>query len=150
LGNTTGWHHFAVAFGAGLASMYWDGQSLGTFAQPINLGTGLSTQIGSSADPTGEGWIGAIDEVAFYAATLAPGAIQAHFLAMVGSAPLPVLSFGWSGNQLTLTWPADASGFTLLYSDGLPATSWLPVPGVVGNSATVPTTNSHRFYRLGK
>jgi hypothetical protein len=148
LNDTTGWHHFAVAFGASQVSMYWDGQLLGTFGQPINLSTGLTSQIGSSADTTNEGWVGRIDEVAFYRATLDANAIHNHFLAMVGSAALPSLSFSVSGNQLTLSWPASAAGFTLVSATSVPANTWVPVPGVVGNSVTIAMTNSQQYFRL--
>ncbi len=151
LADTTGWHHYAAAFGGGSVSMYWDGALLGTFGQPIDLSTGLTTQIGSSAPAsTPEGWIGALDEVAFYGATLSAGAIQNHFLAMVGAAPPPALSFSRSGQQLTLTWPADALGFTLESADKLPATSWTPVSGVSGNKVVVDVSAGTRFYRLRK
>ena len=149
LSNTGGWHHYAVAFGAGLVSMYWDGQALGTFAQPIGLSTELTTQIGSSAaDPTAEGWIGAIDEVAFYRATLSSDTIYNHFLAMVGSGQLPTISFSRSGDQLSLSWPLAATGFILESTDGFLAPSWTPVPGVVSNQVTVAISSGNRFYRL--
>ena len=56
--STTGWHHYAIVFNTGLVSMYWDGQSLGTFAQAINLFSGLTTQIGSASPTktTADGW----------------------------------------------------------------------------------------------
>ena len=150
LGDTTGWHHLAVAFGGSQVWMYWDGQLLGTFAQPIDLSTGLTSQIGSSADSTAEAWVGAIDEVAFYRSTLDANAIQNHFLAMVRSTQPPALSFHSSGSQLTLSWPPDATGFTLQAADDLPASTWLPVPNVTSNSVTVSTTGNHKYYRLSK
>jgi len=99
------WHHYAVTFGEDKVIMYWDGVPMGSFAQPINLVTGLPTQIGSSEpDSTTEGWLGAIDEVAFYQATLSADAIQRHYLAMTGGiSASPQLQATRSGNQLTLS-----------------------------------------------
>jgi hypothetical protein len=151
LGNTSGWHHYAVAFGNGGVTMFWDGVSLGTFGQAIALTTGLTTQIGSSsASSTAEGWIGGLDEVAFYLATLGPDTIRSHFLAMVTAPPPPSITWSRAGNQLTLSWPVDVSGFTLESTDKLPATAWTPVPGVLNNQVTVTLSTENRFYRLRK
>ena len=149
--NANGWHHYAVAFGAGKVSMFWDGLLMGTFPQAINLNSGKTTQIGSSAPTsTAEGWIGGLDEVAFYSATLSAETIAQHFLAMVGPASAPKLSYQFSGNQLTLWWPADALGFSLESCGNLPAGAWSPVSGVVNNQVTVPMTTERQFYRLRK
>jgi hypothetical protein len=149
--GANGWHHYAIAFGGGKVSMYWDGKPLGTFAQAINYSSGRTTQIGSSAPAaTAEGWRGGVDEVAFYRATLDDATIWNHFLAMVGPESPPAISYSRSGNQLTLSWPANATGFTPEYSDSLPATTWTPVGGVVGNSVTVELSSGNRYYRLKK
>jgi hypothetical protein len=62
----------------------------------------------------------------------------------------PSLSVTRSGNQLTITWSADATGYTLESSTSMTGGSWQPVPGVVGNSATVPIGTGNSFYRLKK
>ena len=62
--------------------------------------------------------------------------------------PSPSLSATRSGNQLTITWPADATGYTLESSISMTGGSWQPVPGVVGNSVTVPIGTGNSFYRL--
>ncbi|HEY5909075.1 MAG TPA: LamG-like jellyroll fold domain-containing protein [Verrucomicrobiae bacterium] len=147
----SGWHHFAVTFGGDKVAMYWDGQPLGGFSQPIHLTTGLTTQIGSS-DPvtTTEGWIGGLDEVAFYRSTLGPDAILNHFLAMVGSAPRPSLSISRSANQVILSWPAATTGYTLEYAPSLTTPAWTPVTGVVNNTVTNDIAAGNRFFRLRK
>jgi len=147
----SGWHHYAVTFGRNRVAMYWDGRPLGEVAQPIGVATGLTTQIGSS-DPatTTEGWIGGIDEVAFYRATLTPEAIFNHFLAMTAPLAGPKLSISSSPGHVTISWPAEATGFTLEYATSLPASSWLTVGGVVNNSVTLDSTNGTRFFRLRK
>ena len=76
------------------------------------------------------------------------GAVLA--LAMVAPATAPAISVSRSGNQLTLSWPADAVGYTLESADTLPAASWTTVGGVVNNQVTVNITAENRFYRLRK
>jgi hypothetical protein len=151
LPGANGWHHCAVTFGAGIVSMYWDGKPLGSFPQAINFNSAKTTQIGSAAPVTAlEAWIGDLDEVAFYSATLGPAAIWGHFLAMVGPASAPAISVTRSGSQVTLSWPADAVGYVLHSADNLASPSWTPVPGVVGNSVTVNASTGNQFYRLIK
>jgi hypothetical protein len=146
-----GWHHYAIVFSAGHVSMYWDGQSLGTFAQAINLFSDLTTQIGSAAPTnTDSGWMGSLDEVAFYSTALGSDTIWSHFLAMVGPESAPTLSYSLAGKQLTLFWPTDMVGFTLEYAETLSATSWTQVGGVVNNQVTVDASNGMRFFRLRK
>ena len=62
----------------------------------------------------------------------------------------PILSTAQNGNQLTITWPADATGYTLESSTTMANGSWQTVPGVVGNSTTVPIGTGNSFYRLKK
>jgi hypothetical protein len=148
IGSDSGWHHYAIVFDAGTVSMYWDGKSRGSFNQTINSLLAKTTQIGSSAPTTTfEGWIGGLDEVAFYNTALGADSIWNHFLAMVGP---PSLSYSLAGTQLTLSWPADVTGFTLEYVDSLPATSWTTVSGVVNNQVTVDASSGMRFFRLRK
>jgi len=151
LPGVSDWHHFAITFGGDRVAMYWDGLPLGSFAQPIDQDIGLSAQIGSS-DPvtTTEGWIGGIDEVAFYSTTLGPEAIYNHFFAMVGPGTQPSLTITRAGNQVILSWPTDVVGYTLEYATSLTAVSWTPVDGVVNNSVTLPIETGSRFFRLRK
>ncbi len=149
--NAKGWHHFAITFGGGLVSMYWDGQPLGSFNQSIHFVSAKTTQIGSP-DPVSpqQPWIGNLDEVAFYSAPLSAEAIQSHFLAMVGPAPAAVLAYSVSGNQITLSWPGDVTGYTLMSSPSLSEPDWTPVPGVANHSVTITVTPGNRFFRLSK
>ena len=129
--------------------MYWDGKPLGIFPQAINFNSAKTTQIGSSnPTTTGEGWIGDLDEVAFYSSTLDDATIWNHFLAMVGPEAPPAITIGLSGNQVTLSWPASAVGFTLESSDDLLGTTWTPVSGVVGNTVTLDVGPGNQFFRL--
>jgi hypothetical protein len=67
--------------------------------------------------------------------------------------PTPSLSVSRSGNDITISWPASATGFELESSDVLPATTWTlvpftpPAPGV-DPSVTVTATSGNKFYRL--
>lgn len=147
------WHHYVVVFEGGLTKMYWDGKPIGTAIQALNNYLGRTTQIGSSApDVTAEGWMGALDEVAFYSEALDDTAIWNHYVAMTGSAlPLPpALTITFSGNQVTVAWPAEATDFELVTADTLPTNAWTVVPGVVGNSVTLDTTGTSQFFRLRK
>jgi hypothetical protein len=62
----------------------------------------------------------------------------------------PALAVSRSGSDIQITWPADATGYTLETSDALPSNSWTPVPGVVNNSVTVTPSANQGFYRLRK
>jgi hypothetical protein len=154
---STNWHHLAVVFdkssGAGQTTIYWDGASLGSTNQ--DLGTNPEpTQLGSSeASVIDEGWIGMLDEVAFYGAALGADAVRGHYQAMVGpaSGSAPTLSFSRSGNQIIISWPVDVTGFALQSTDKLPATSWITLDFAgPGNQVTVDPVNAARFFRLVK
>ncbi len=60
----------------------------------------------------------------------------------------PALTVARSGGNLVISWPADATGFTLESSLAMPAASWTPVSGVTGNSVTVTPAGAAAFYRL--
>ncbi len=149
LPNGNGWHHYAIVFNAGTVSMYWDGKPQGSFFQSINSFLTKTTQIGSSAPgTTSEGWLGNLDEVAFYSDALSSETVLNHYLAMVS--PQPSLSYSLVGNQITLSWPTELVGYTLESATSLPAVSWSPVAGVVNNQVTLATSNGARFFRLKK
>jgi len=148
IGIDSAWHHYAVVFNAGEIDIYLDGKLQGTLFQNINSLLAQTTQIGSSTPTTtSEGWIGGLDEVAFYSDELGADAIWNHYLAMVGP---PSLSFSRVGTQLTLFWPLDVTGYTLEYTDQLPGISWTAVSGVVSNRVTVDASVGNRFFRLRK
>lgn len=70
-------------------------------------------------------------------------------LAPPGSEP-PSLSVTRTASQITISWPASFTGFTLESSSALPASSWTTVSGVVNNSVTVTPSDLAKFYRLRK
>jgi hypothetical protein len=63
----------------------------------------------------------------------------------------PTLSVVPSGSNMTISWPASFTGFTLQSAPSLTAPiAWSAVNGVANNSVTVPTTTGNQFYRLVK
>ncbi|MDQ6632357.1 MAG: hypothetical protein M3Y82_11495 [Verrucomicrobiota bacterium] len=69
--------------------------------------------------------------------------------------PGPKLNFVRSGNQLVLSWPTNAVGFTLQSITNLTSTNWISstnLPIILGGQYTVTNnlSSSSRFYRLKK
>lgn len=60
----------------------------------------------------------------------------------------PTLSFSAGANGLTLSWPAGTTGYVLESAGGVGQTTWTPVPGVTGNSVTVPFASGAEYFRL--
>lgn len=97
----------------------------------------------------------ALDEFRIYNGVMSPADVMASQL--IG--PNQVLTTNAritatpSGNNLVLTWPAAASGFTLQSKTSLTSGSWTtvtPAAALVGSQwqATVPKTASTQFFRL--
>ncbi|MHB8520676.1 MAG: hypothetical protein ACYDH9_07945 [Limisphaerales bacterium] len=85
-------------------------------------------------------WYFGIDNIAFYDVAGGP------------TVPLtgPTLSAALSAKNLTLSWPASATGFTLESAVSLTNPSWAPVGGVANNSVVVQVGAGNQFYRLRK
>jgi hypothetical protein len=62
----------------------------------------------------------------------------------------PVLSIGIAGNQINLSWPAEAGEFVLESASTLVDAQWSPVPGVNNNSVNVEITDGAQFFRLSQ
>jgi hypothetical protein len=62
----------------------------------------------------------------------------------------PVLTIAKSASNVVISWDAKYTGFTLEEASVVKGGSWTAVPGVTGNSATVPIGAENRFYRLRK
>jgi hypothetical protein len=60
----------------------------------------------------------------------------------------PVLGAALEGGSLRLSWGAEAAGFVLESRNAVGSGDWLPVPGVGGTSALVPTTGDQQWFRL--
>ncbi|HVV72501.1 MAG TPA: LamG-like jellyroll fold domain-containing protein, partial [Verrucomicrobiae bacterium] len=164
----TNWHHLVVTFDnsstIGLVEVFWDGVSLGTRTQDVGLG-GNPTQLGSSqASVTDEGWIGSLDEVAFYANALSAAQVQAHYQALFAGTPPVItrqprggtylpgvdlqLSVGATGPNLSYQWYKGTSSLpgatdSALTLSGLSAGNADTYHVVVSNpGATVPSSNA--------
>jgi methionine-rich copper-binding protein CopC len=71
------------------------------------------------------------------------------------AAPAPVLSIMPSGTNVILTWPTNATGYTLVSATNLVSPVWLtnsPAPVVVNtnNAVTNGITGTRKFYRLSQ
>jgi uncharacterized repeat protein (TIGR03803 family) len=65
------------------------------------------------------------------------------------SAPQPQLTIKHSGSNVILTWPINASGFTLEFATNLASpVVWTPLPGQ--NTVTNSISGTRKFYRLSQ
>ncbi len=77
-------------------------------------------------------------------------------MALVGTAPPPLLTIISSGANVVLTWPTDAAGFTLQSTTNLVSpvvwSTVSPAPVVVNgqNAVTNPVSGTKKFYRLSQ
>jgi hypothetical protein len=161
----TTWHHFVSVFDNGTWLVYWDGQLVNSAAIGLGASTGLPTQIASSSESsTAEGWIGAIDEVAFYSDALSPEAVRAHFDAFhAGEPPVIVgqpqggkflagadvtLAVNATGPQLSYQWyrngepVPDATGAILTFANATPENSGTYRVTVGNLTATLTSSNA--------
>ncbi|HEY4414368.1 MAG TPA: hypothetical protein VGO57_01655 [Verrucomicrobiae bacterium] len=61
----------------------------------------------------------------------------------------PLLTISHSGNQIIISWPAAATGWTLQTNNNLTTSSWGNYSGtVVNNSVTNPPAQANLFFRL--
>ena len=145
------WHHLAVVFDAGAWNIYWDGELAGTGIELFGNQPESPTQIGSSTpSPTSEGWIGLLDEIAFYRDALPLTSIRNHYQALTGAAKSTRLIYARAGQQLTLFWDTDVTGYVLEFANTLSSSGWAPVTGITNNSYTINVNKGAGFYRLQK
>jgi hypothetical protein len=96
---------------------------------------------------------GAYVDFRFWNGALTAGQVANLYAAGPEVVAGPVLQIAPSGNKITLTWPANASGFTLQSSTNLNTANWTAVPGTPTvmnglNSLTLPVSLADTFYRL--
>jgi len=82
-----------------------------------------------------DSWYFGIDDFGIYAPTSESGTP-------------PMLNVARRASDLTLSWPADATGYVLETKPSLATGAWQAVPGVTGNSHDLPATGAGAFYRL--
>jgi hypothetical protein len=120
-----------------------------TLWQPLYAQTPIVPfQVGSWS-PSGQNlWIGAIDDLAIYNLGLDAAVIQRHYQTMLVGATTMSLRISRAGADVTLSWDANAMGWTLEFATSLPAANWSPVPGVANNSVSVSASGTAKFFRL--
>lgn len=144
------WAMVSITFdGAdGTAALYLDGQPIAQNAQPrVDV---PEDQARISLAPTSNWNIdvgGDFDEFTLWKGVLNPE--QLASLYAVGN-PSVKLGITRAGSQVTISWPATASGFILESAESLPAANWAPVTGVQNNSVTINAGVGTRYYRLKK
>ncbi len=125
---------------------------------PLDVMIGADPQYTNSPAGVGEQFAGQVCEVALFNNALSAGQVQQLYNATV---PVTVntnptnIVFSVTGNQLTLSWPADHLGWTLeaqtnRLSVGI-STNWVPVSGsasVTNLVIPINLTNGSVFYRL--
>lgn len=138
------WRHLAVVFTGTETQFYWDGILAGSTSQVLT-GPAGPTQLGSSSSlATTEGWVGALDEVAFYSDPIPPESIQAHYEALAG----PLTGTGPAINLIS-----DDGSLSILFEGGqLQQSSSVNGPWEDVTDATspysLPTTETQQFYRI--
>jgi hypothetical protein len=169
---TTLWHNFVfVKKGLATKQIWVDGQVLvqgdiGATPTPTDfsriwLGSGGGGQGGTVLNMHG-----LIDDFAIFGTALATNEVQQIFSGTAPSAlpastkllaywdfspsvqvTQPTMTIGRSGNVITISWPASATGFSL-QSSGNPAGPYAPVPNVTGNSYQITNPTGTQYYRL--
>lgn len=84
-----------------------------------------------------DSWYWGLDDFGLYSIGTIPGAA-------------PSLSIARTGAQVTISWPADASGYRLESSPTAAPGSWQPVPNVSGNTHSMSPGAENAFLRLRK
>jgi hypothetical protein len=150
--------HVAIVYRADNSiTLYHNGQPYGDPYTPANHPL-ITYQAGSAnvllglrhLPPAAGKFLAAeIEEAALYDQALS--ATQIAALVPSNITVQPELSVAYSSAQgtVTISWPVGITGFILQSSDSLPATKWLPVPGVTNNnSVTIVANSKMQFYRL--
>jgi len=159
------WKHIVVSFDrAGTAETWVDGVKINATDISGNAGQDLDTAdlaLNIGQDGTGTYTDGGgvyhnadMDEVAIWNRILGDAEIVDVYNKGVAGAQLltatvvaPSLSVARNGSNLTINWPAAAVGYVLESVSAIGGT-WTPVPGVVGNTATVPAGTGQAYFRL--
>jgi hypothetical protein len=151
------WTHLAVTAKAeGDLNFYLNGELVETVEAAIPLEFGATNTnplyIGSRADFFTV-FDGLLDDVAIFKRVLTDLEIKqiaAGDFGLGGGAGSPQLAISRSGNNVTISWPQDVTGFTLESAATVPSAAWQAVTGVANNSVTVPIGAGNTFYRLNK
>ncbi len=167
----TNWHHWTFIKNGSTKQIWIDGQlflegTIGATALPTDL-----SRIWLGADASGQGGVtgnmhGLIDDFAIFGTALTQAQVGQLFSGTLPSAlpastkPLaywdfsapavvvrPPLTVGRTGNAVTISWPASATGFRLR-SAPVVTGPFSDVQGVTGNSYTINNPSGAVFYLL--
>ena len=161
------WEHVAFVCDGGTLRVYQNGLQAaaatydGTLINPpamASLALGVKTR-DDGVTPAFGYWHGKMDDVGFWQRPLTPAEVQGIYtaglagrdLTQATAAPAEVrVSIVYQNGRITVSWPAEATGWTLQSADALGAAPWQTVPGVTGSSITLPATGTARFFRLAQ
>ncbi len=162
LSDTSVWHQYAAVWNGvlGTRQLYIDGNldpgiSLTGDTGPFSAASGyhliLGGQQSSSGNPA-NAFHGLLYDVRIYAGTLSGPGIQGLLTPVVAGPALTVAK--WTGNQVRLSWPASATGFSLQSTTTLPV-GWADAGLAVSvegseNAVYAPLSGAEKFYRLVK
>jgi hypothetical protein len=79
-----------------------------------------------------------------------PSAAKIPVVIEVPSTEAPTLSLTVSGDNVVISWPATATGYTLQSATVLTSSAWTDISGVQNNSYTVSKSAGNQFFRLKK
>ena len=154
--SATNFHVYALEWSSNAISWYVDGQlyetqtywwtSGGTYPAPFDRPFYLIMNLA-----VGGNFVGSPG-----ANTVFPGEMQVDYVRVYDWVPAPQLTITTSGADVVLTWPTNATGFTLQSTTNLiPSAIWGAVSptNVVGggrNTVTNPLTGPAQFFRLSR
>ena len=157
IGSPTGpdntWQHIVGIFSRTLnrQKLFINGVEVAGGTPPVSIvQNSHEVSIGSrqgSAGPYDLNFNGKIDDVRIYNRAVTPREIKA--LNELGN--LPRVTITRSGGNITITWPANVTGYVLESAESIPSTTWNPVSSVANNSVTLNAPGEPtKFFRLRK
>lgn len=144
-----------------ISRLYINGVLVRTGTAPLPLsamaGADVNNWLGRSQFVGDSFWGGSYNELRLTSGAMTAEQVQASFVSgpTGGGGSAPELNVALSGGNVTITWPASATGFALESSPVVGAGAvWTAVGGATqsGNNmqVTVPATGATRFFRLVK
>jgi hypothetical protein len=157
------WVHWAVIYDGASLTLYRNadqGAHGGKASVVRSAALGYASymgavQIGSeSGQPANRNWNGMLDDVAIFNGVLSQNEIATAMSGDFSSFLVrPAVSVTQTQQSLTLSWPAEPSGFQLQATTNLSSTQWtnvpiIPVPQGTNLTVTLPVGPGAQFFRL--
>jgi hypothetical protein len=169
-GSAFDYHHFALSANGRTMSIYWDGALVSTvdYLGNINAAVDPWLSIGANLSNSGPGdpnvalngnpFNGAVDDIAMWNRSLSGveiqglynGGIAGQGVSQVPPVLNPALAITRTGSDVTISWPANLTTFTLQSTPSLKPANWTTVNGVANNSITITAPADTKYYRLIK